>query len=92
MAWMRWPVQVRHGPLLRKNRRVRRGGFCFEVYSTYLSLFDVRRDELRHLEHCDLAFAVEDFLQLFIREDVPLVRRILKVVLLDVFPKLLDHL
>ena len=59
---------------------------------TDVQLFDVRRDELRHLEHRDLVFAVENLLQFFIREDVPLVRRILKIVLLDVFPKLLDHL
>ena len=52
----------------------------------------MRRDELGHFEHRDLALAAEDGLQLIVREDVPLIRRILEVVLLNVFPKFLDHL
>lgn len=58
---------------------------------SYELLAQVRRDELRHLEHCHLALTAEDWLQLVIREDVALVRRILEIMLLDVDPKLLDH-
>lgn len=46
----------------------------------------MRRDELRHLKHCNLTLAPEYHLQLGIREDVPLVLGILKIVLLNVFP------
>ena len=53
-------------------------------------LGDVRGDELRHLEHRHFALT-EDSLQLLIREDVALVGWILKVVLLDVDPKLFDY-
>ena len=51
----------------------------------------MRRDELRHLEHRDFALPAEDGFQLVIREDIAFVCRILKIILLDVFPKLLDH-
>src|SRR3989338_1535123 len=54
-------------------------------------LFHVRRDELRHLEHRDLAFTAEYRLQLGVREDVPLVCWILEVVPLDIFPNLLGY-
>ena len=47
-------------------------------------------DQLGHLEHRDLGL-LEDFLQLGIRIDHALVRLVLKVVLLDVFPDLLGH-
>ena len=48
------------------------------------------RDELCHLEHGDFALAIENRLQLVIREDVALVRRVLAIVLLNVFPELFD--
>ncbi len=50
------------------------------------------RDELRHLEHRDLTLAAEDRLQFVVRENIPLVRGILEIVLLNVYPKLFDHL
>ncbi len=49
------------------------------------------RDQLRHLEHRDLGFS-EDRLQVRVGVDVPSVLFILQVVLLDVFPELLDYL
>ena len=50
------------------------------------------RDEFRHLEHRDLALAAEYRLQFIIGENVSLILRILKIILLDVYPKLFDHL
>ncbi len=55
-------------------------------------LAEVSRDELRHLEHRDFCLSSEHRLELVIREDVALVARVLKVVLLDVFPHLLNYL
>ena len=51
----------------------------------------MRRDELGHLKHRDLALPAEDCLQLVVRQDISLVCRILKVVLLNIYPKLFDH-
>jgi len=52
----------------------------------------MRRDELRHLEHRNLAFTTEDRLQLLIGENVAFVRWVLQVMLLNIYPQLLDHL
>ena len=49
-------------------------------------------DELCHLEHGHFALATEEGLELLVREDVALVRRILEIILLDVLPELLDYL
>jgi len=76
-------------------------GFCLDKYKTRhwrvlpfsisIELLQMRRDEFGHLEHCNFTLATEHYLELVIREDVALVRRVLKVVLLDVDPKLLDY-
>ena len=55
-------------------------------------LLHVCRDEFRHLEHGDLAFAAKKRLELVICQDVALVGRILEVVRLDVDPDLLHDL
>ena len=55
------------------------------------ALAQMRRDELRHLEHRHFALAAEDRLQLVIRENISLIRWVLQVILLDVDPKLLNH-
>src|SRR3989338_6262223 len=55
-------------------------------------LLHVSGSKLGHLKHRHFALAAEDGLKLLIREDVPLVGRILEVVLLDVLPHLLHHL
>lgn len=45
-------------------------------------------DEFRHLKHVDRRLAAEHFFEIFVGVDVPLVCRVLKVVLFDVFPEL----
>ena len=77
------------GPQHKSKNRPPDGG-RFLRYGDLTSLFHVSGDELRHLEHRDLALVVEERLQLVIREDVALIGRILKVILLDIFPKLLN--
>src|SRR3989344_3980940 len=52
----------------------------------------MRRDKFRHLEHRDLALAAENHLQFFVRQNIPLVGRILEIVSLDVLPQFLDDL
>ena|SRR3989344_254106 len=79
-------VTIQYGE--RKSKTPRSGAFCLKSRRL---LLHVRRDELCHLEHRDLALAAEDSLQLVVGEDIPLIRRILKVILLDVDPELLDH-
>ena len=54
-------------------------------------LLDVPGNELRHLKHGDLCLAVENQLEGCIRVDERLFDRILKLVFLDVVPKLLGH-
>jgi len=51
----------------------------------------VLRNELCHLEHGHLRFA-EDRFQVRVRVDVSAVLLVLQIVLLDIFPKLLDDL
>ena len=55
-----------------------------------LDLLKVTRDVLVHLEHRRL-LAAEDLLQLGVSEDLPLIRRILEVVLLNIIPHLLHN-
>jgi len=50
----------------------------------------VAGNEFRHLEHRYFALAPEDRLKLVVGHDVALVLGILKVVLLNVFPDLLN--
>lgn len=50
------------------------------------------RDQLGHLKHAYRTLAAEDLLKLVISIDVALVLRILKVMLLDVYPKALHDL
>ena len=47
------------------------------------------RDELRHLEHADLALAIENRSKRVVGVDLRSLRFVLKAVLLDVVPKLL---
>jgi len=56
------------------------------------SLFDVRRNELRHLEHADLLLAAEDRFEGWVGVDHCPLLGILKIVLLDVVPELFGHL
>lgn len=49
----------------------------------------MRGDEFGHLEHRDFVLA-EDGAEQVVGEDVALVRRVLEIVLLDIFPKFLD--
>ncbi len=46
---------------------------------------------LVHLEHADLVFAAKDWPELFVSQDLALVRRVLQIVGLDVFPHLAHH-
>lgn len=48
-------------------------------------------NELGHFKHSDLLLA-EDRHELIIGEDVPLILRVLKFMLLDVIPHSFDHL
>lgn len=77
----------------RSNTRREAGvALCKSDLHRRACLAQMRRDELRHLKHRHFALAAEDGLQLVIREDVALVCWVLKVMLLDIHPKLLDHL
>jgi len=49
-------------------------------------------NQLGHLKHADLLFAVENCLQCVVRIDEGFLLGVLKLVLLDVFPKLLGKL
>ena len=49
------------------------------------------RDELRHLEHADLALAIENRSERVVSVDLRSLRFVLKAVLLDVVPKLLGQ-
>ena len=49
-------------------------------------------DELRHFKHVDLSLTAEQRFELSICIDVALILLILKIVLLDVFPWLVDRL
>jgi len=62
------------------------------VRVTREDLLEVCGDELRHLEHGHLCLATENYFQLFVREDVALVCRILQVLALYVRPELLYDL
>src|SRR3989344_7610890 len=75
---------MRHG--IRKSRSS--SGFCKKRER---ALGEVCGDELRHLEHVDAFAAAEDFLEVRIRIDLPLILRILKILRLDVHPELLRH-
>jgi hypothetical protein len=55
------------------------------------SLTNVARDELGHLEHADLAFAVENRSERVVGVDLSSLGFVLKAVLLDVVPKLLSQ-
>src|SRR5262245_37809016 len=55
-------------------------------------LLEMLRDELRHLEHADLALATENGAKLVVRIDHRALGLVLKLVLLDVRPKLLRDL
>src|SRR5207253_10699519 len=55
------------------------------------SLLEMIRNELRHLEHRNLALAAEYGAELVVGVDESLVDGILKPVLLDVVPDLLRH-
>ena len=55
-------------------------------------LFDVRRNELGHLEHADLLLTAENGLEGRIGVNLGPLLRVLKVILFDVVPELLDHL
>ena len=57
----------------------------------YPKLLHVRRNEFRHLEHCDFTLAAEHLLQLVVSLDVALVGRILEIILLNVLPNLLSN-
>ena len=50
------------------------------------------RDEFRHLEHTDLALAVEDGAERIVRVDLSSLCFVLKTILLDVVPKLFREL
>jgi len=52
----------------------------------------VPRDEFRHLEHADLALAVENRTERIVGVDLGSLRLVLKTVFLDVVPKLLGKL
>ena len=74
---------------LQKSRReVIRGG----SRDLAKSLGNVTRDELRHLEHRDLALATKHRLQLVVGIDLGPDLFVLKTVLLDIGPKLLGEL
>ncbi len=49
-------------------------------------------DELSHLKHVDDGLATEDCFEVGVSIDIALVGRILKIVLLDIDPQLLDDL
>ena len=59
---------------------------------TILRLTNVARDELRHLEHTDLALAVENRSKRIVGVDLSSLYLVLKTVFLDVVPKLLGQL
>jgi hypothetical protein len=61
----------------------------FETQIAYLT--NVARDELRHLEHADLALAIENRSERVVGVDLRSFRFVLKAVLLDVVPKLLGQ-
>lgn len=65
-----------------------KAGFAWHT-SRRDELFQMRGDEFRHLEHSHLVLS-EDGAKLIVSEDISLVLRVLKIVLLDVFPKLLN--
>ena len=50
------------------------------------------RDELRHLEHADLALAVENRTEGIVSVDLGSLRFVLKTVFLNIVPKLLGKL
>lgn len=54
-------------------------------------LREVVAQEFRHLEHRNCRLAAEDLLQILVSVDVPLVRRVLEIVLLDVDPDILRN-
>jgi hypothetical protein len=56
------------------------------------SLTNVARDELRHLEHADLALAVEYGPHRVVGVDLGSLRFVLKTVFLNIVPKLLGKL
>ncbi len=62
------------------------------VQTTICGLADMTRDELRHLEHADLALAVENRSERIVGVDLGSLRFVLKTVLLDVVPELLSKL
>ena len=49
-------------------------------------------DELGHLKHVHGLFAAENFLQIRVRVDIPLVLLVLEAMLFNVDPELFDHL
>jgi len=49
-------------------------------------------DELGHLEHRDLILAVEEGAELVVCLDIALILRVLEIVLLNVYPELLNDL
>ena len=55
-------------------------------------LTNVARDELRHLEHADLALAIENRSERIVGVDLGSLRFVLKTVLLDVVPELFRKL
>ena len=57
-----------------------------------LGLTNMPGDELGHLEHADLALAIEDGPERIVRIDLSSFGLVLKTVLLDVVPKLLGEL
>jgi len=52
----------------------------------------VSRDEFRHLEHADLALAVENWLERIVRIDHGALFLVLATTLLDVVPQLFGEL
>ena len=64
------------------------------LLSTFIrkGLFHVPGDEFRHLKHRNLLLAAKDRQKLLIGDDIALVLRVLKIVLLDVDPDLLHDL
>lgn len=57
-----------------------------------MNLGEMLRDELRHFKHAHLTLAPENLLERCVSIDVALILRILKVVLLDIYPELLNYL
>jgi hypothetical protein len=64
---------------------------CTTVAAANSALFYMPRDEFGHLEHADLALAVENRSERVVGVDLSSLGFVLKAVLLDVVPKLLSQ-